>query len=148
MLYCKLICSTIVLFLQNLKMKISHPRFLNAGKRESLDMDFPACLEKNTDYEWSCIQANSNDMSQSVFIFPEVSSHFLPCASYYLYQIWINPFFVLWVLGYNYTRGNTIFMASLVSSCWNWKYFLVYNHILWDGRGIKHHEIPHSTHAS
>ncbi|XP_015900436.3 uncharacterized protein LOC107433641 isoform X1 [Ziziphus jujuba] len=56
---------------KNLKMKISHPRFLNAGKRESLDMDFPACLEKNTDYEWSCIQANSNDMSQSVFIFPE-----------------------------------------------------------------------------
>lgn len=61
-------------------MKISHPRFLNIGKQESLNMDFPSCLEKKTDSGWSCLQADSSNISESVFMFPEVSAQSVPCA--------------------------------------------------------------------
>ncbi|CAN6716853.1 unnamed protein product [Malus baccata var. baccata] len=55
---------------KNLKIKISHPRFLNLGKRESLNTEFPACLEK-TNSDQSAEHANPNDISQALFLFPE-----------------------------------------------------------------------------
>ncbi|XP_068308297.1 uncharacterized protein [Pyrus communis] len=55
---------------KNLKMKISHPRFLNLGKRESLNLEFPACLEKKSS-DQSAEHANLNDVSHALFLFPE-----------------------------------------------------------------------------
>ncbi|XP_068342385.1 uncharacterized protein [Pyrus communis] len=52
---------------KNLKIKISHPRFLNLGKRESLNTEFPACLEK-TNSDQSAEHANPNDISQALFL--------------------------------------------------------------------------------
>lgn len=54
-------------------MKINHPRFLNIGKRESLNIEFPACLEK-TNSDHSGVPANPTDVSHSMFLFPEVST--------------------------------------------------------------------------
>lgn len=67
------LCLYGLICLQNLKMKISHPRFLNIGKRESLNREFPACLEK-TNSDHSGVPANPTDVSHSMFLFPEVST--------------------------------------------------------------------------
>ncbi|XP_062112409.1 uncharacterized protein LOC133823584 isoform X2 [Humulus lupulus] len=56
---------------KNLKMKVSHPRFLNIGSQESLDVEFPACLEMKTNSGQSSIQPNPGNTSQPVFLFPE-----------------------------------------------------------------------------
>ncbi|PON63122.1 TRAPP II complex, Trs [Parasponia andersonii] len=55
---------------KNLKMKVSHPRFLNIGSRESLNVEFPACLEKKRS-EHNNVRHNPSNMSQPVFLFPE-----------------------------------------------------------------------------
>jgi hypothetical protein len=52
-------------------MKTSHPRFLNIGKQEDLDLEFPACLEKKTNVS---PPANPKIASHGVFLFPEVRS--------------------------------------------------------------------------
>lgn len=64
---------THLIFWQNLKMKISHPRFLNIGDQENLKTEFPSCLEKKTDSEQSGVRASSNNLSETVFLFPKVS---------------------------------------------------------------------------
>ncbi|XVE61381.1 hypothetical protein DITRI_Ditri06bG0034900 [Diplodiscus trichospermus] len=56
---------------KNLKMKISNPRFLNAGNQRELNVEFPACLEKKVNVEQSGGHANVNKMLQNVFHFPE-----------------------------------------------------------------------------
>lgn len=56
---------------QNLKMKISHPRFLKIGNHENLRAEFPSCLEKKTVSEQSGVHASSNNLSQTVFLFPK-----------------------------------------------------------------------------
>ncbi|XVF07518.1 hypothetical protein REPUB_Repub06bG0146000 [Reevesia pubescens] len=56
---------------KNLKMKISNPRFLNAGNQRELNVEFPACLEKKMTVEQSGGDANVNKMLQNVFHFPE-----------------------------------------------------------------------------
>ncbi|PSS15857.1 Trafficking protein particle complex subunit like [Actinidia chinensis var. chinensis] len=53
---------------KNMKMKISHPRFLIIGNQEVMDREFPACLEKKTN---SDAQAKTNYASDTVFQFPE-----------------------------------------------------------------------------
>ncbi|CAN1277707.1 Trafficking protein particle complex subunit 8 [Linum perenne] len=58
--------------IKNLKMKISHPRFLSIGNQEVLDVDFPACLEKRPDSEEGGAHANLKKVSQGVFLFPEL----------------------------------------------------------------------------
>lgn len=58
--------------MQNLKMKISHPRFLTVGNQE-LTMKFPDYLEKKMDVEQSSAHVSPNIASQNVFLFPEVS---------------------------------------------------------------------------
>lgn len=61
------------IFWQNLKMKISDPRFLNIGDQENLKTEFPSCLEKKKASEQSGVHASSNNLSQTVFLFPKVS---------------------------------------------------------------------------
>ncbi|KAG7958379.1 hypothetical protein I3843_10G018400 [Carya illinoinensis] len=56
---------------QNLKLKISHPRFLNIGSHGNLKTEFPSCLEKKMASERSVVHANSNNLSQTVFLFPK-----------------------------------------------------------------------------
>ncbi|CAK7342057.1 unnamed protein product [Dovyalis caffra] len=53
---------------KNLKMKTSHPRFLNIGNQEDLNVEFPACLEKKTNVT---AHANPKKISHGVFLFPE-----------------------------------------------------------------------------
>ncbi|KAK6942524.1 TRAPP III complex, Trs85, partial [Dillenia turbinata] len=57
--------------LKNLKMKISHPRFLYVGSREELDIRFPHCLEKTIDFEESSLKTEFNGPSKTIFTFPE-----------------------------------------------------------------------------
>lgn len=56
---------------KNLKMKISNPRFLNAGNQSYLNVEFPACLEKKLNVEQSGGHGNAKKMLQNVFHFPE-----------------------------------------------------------------------------
>ncbi|GLT94814.1 hypothetical protein SLE2022_125350 [Rubroshorea leprosula] len=56
---------------QNLKVKISHPRFLDVGNQDELNIEFPACLEKKINVEKVGVHAKTNNMSQDVFLFPE-----------------------------------------------------------------------------
>ncbi|CAL1370679.1 unnamed protein product [Linum trigynum] len=57
--------------IKNLKMKISHPRFLSIGNKEVPHVDFPACLEKRPDNKQSGTHANLKKPSEGVFLFPE-----------------------------------------------------------------------------
>ncbi|CAK9152962.1 unnamed protein product [Ilex paraguariensis] len=52
---------------KSIKMRINHPRFLNIGNPEVMNMEFPACLVKKE----NSIQSNTNKASDSVFVFPE-----------------------------------------------------------------------------
>ncbi|KAK6944126.1 LOW QUALITY PROTEIN: TRAPP III complex, Trs85, partial [Dillenia turbinata] len=57
--------------LKNLKMKISHPRFLSVGSREDLDISFPRCLEKTINFEESSLKTEFDGRSKTIFMFPE-----------------------------------------------------------------------------
>ncbi|CAL1372237.1 unnamed protein product [Linum trigynum] len=57
--------------IKNLKMKISHPRFLSIGNKEVPHVDFRACLEKQSDNKQGGTRANLKKASQGVFLFPE-----------------------------------------------------------------------------
>ncbi|KAL6988129.1 hypothetical protein U1Q18_013876 [Sarracenia purpurea var. burkii] len=56
---------------KNLKMKISHPRFLIIGSQEVMDLEFPACLQKKKISTRSDAQPKTNYTSDAVFLFPE-----------------------------------------------------------------------------
>ncbi|KAL4591859.1 hypothetical protein LXL04_004833 [Taraxacum kok-saghyz] len=56
---------------KNLKMKISHPRFLNIGNPETVNVDFPACLEKQKTSSNKDKDIDTTKKSESVFHFPE-----------------------------------------------------------------------------
>lgn len=56
---------------KNLKMKISHPRFMKIGSQESLNVEFPSCLEKKINSDQSRLQAEPDKVSHTVFPFPE-----------------------------------------------------------------------------
>ncbi|MCH85109.1 trafficking protein particle complex subunit 8-like, partial [Trifolium medium] len=47
----------------NLKMKISHPRFLIVGNQENVKLEFPGCLTKKSDSVQSGAHANPNMMA-------------------------------------------------------------------------------------
>ncbi|XP_057951278.1 uncharacterized protein LOC131146026 isoform X2 [Malania oleifera] len=72
---------------KNMKMKISHPRFLSIGNQEILNMDFPSCLEKKAKSEQSHAQA-FNEVSQSVFLFPE--DVLIQGEAPFLWPIWLR----------------------------------------------------------
>ncbi|KAK7396773.1 hypothetical protein VNO78_17931 [Psophocarpus tetragonolobus] len=73
---------------KNLKMKISHPRFLIIGKEGKLKSDFPACLRKKTDSVQSDVYANLNIMSDTVFLFPEGTS--VQGETPFLWPLWFR----------------------------------------------------------
>lgn len=56
---------------KNLKMKISHPRFLNIGNPEVLDVSFPACLEKKKSSSPKDADLDITKQSETVFHFPK-----------------------------------------------------------------------------
>ncbi|XP_022024957.1 trafficking protein particle complex subunit 8 isoform X1 [Helianthus annuus] len=56
---------------KNLKMKISHPRFLNIGNPEVLDVNFPSCLEKKQSYAHKDADLDVTKQSETVFHFPK-----------------------------------------------------------------------------
>ncbi|CAJ1882515.1 unnamed protein product [Sphenostylis stenocarpa] len=73
---------------KNLKMKISHPRFVIIGKQEYMNSDFPGCLRKKTDSLQSDKDANSNIMSDTVFLFPEGTS--VQGETPFLWPLWFR----------------------------------------------------------
>ncbi|KAL7096493.1 hypothetical protein ACP275_10G083100 [Erythranthe tilingii] len=56
---------------KNLKMRISHPRFLNVAAQEVKNSEFPSCLEKQASSSQSCSQVDDAKATNSVFVFPE-----------------------------------------------------------------------------
>ncbi|KAK1435003.1 hypothetical protein QVD17_00758 [Tagetes erecta] len=56
---------------KNLKMKISHPRFLNIGNPEVLDVNFPSCLEKKESCAHKDADLDAIKQSDTVFHFPK-----------------------------------------------------------------------------
>lgn len=59
---------------QNIKMKISHPRYLIPGNMEDLEMDFPECLEKQKSSRSKETPANVMlKFKNLLFSFPDVS---------------------------------------------------------------------------
>nr|GEV78526.1 trafficking protein particle complex subunit 8 isoform X1 [Tanacetum cinerariifolium] len=56
---------------KNLKMKISHLRYLNIGNPEVLDVNFPACLEKKSSSVHKERDLDTTKLSETVFHFPE-----------------------------------------------------------------------------
>lgn len=73
-------------FWQNLKMKISHPRFLSIGNQESMKSELPACLMKTVDSVSNGLNANPFNRSDTVFMFPEVS---VECFSFKFCNIFL-----------------------------------------------------------
>lgn len=57
--------------LKNLKIKISHSRFLNFCDREVLEMEFPACLERRENSARGQIPEKTNKRPEKFFSFPE-----------------------------------------------------------------------------
>lgn len=132
-----------LLFWQNLKMKISHPRFLIIGNQENMKLEFPACLTKKTDSVQSDAHANPNIMSDTVFSFPEVSVESSWCKLCITTLIsadilnWSHE--LKFVSGHFCSRWNTLLVASLVQGCCSRWYFSIHERILWDWRYIKCH---------
>ena len=82
-----ILCLSHFIFWQNLKMKVSHPRFLNIGNQKNLNSEFPACLERKTSSDPSCVGDSSSSLSQNVFLFPEVGDecfHFALSLAIYI----------------------------------------------------------------
>ncbi|XP_028777528.1 trafficking protein particle complex subunit 8 isoform X2 [Neltuma alba] len=76
---------------KNLKMKISHPRFLNIGNQESMKSELPACLIKKVDSIPSGANANPFNMSDTVFMFPEGTS--VQGATPFAWPLWFRAAF-------------------------------------------------------
>lgn len=72
---------------KNVKLKISHPRFLTVAKRETLDMEFPACLEKRSS-DRSDMQGDSNKVSHNGFLFPEGT--LIQGETPFLWPLWLR----------------------------------------------------------
>ncbi|KAL1338323.1 hypothetical protein HN51_032996 [Arachis hypogaea] len=76
---------------KNLKMKISHPRFLTIGNPEHIKSEFPACLTKKIDSVNNDAQANPGIMSDTVFMFPEDTS--IQGENPFLWPLWFRAAF-------------------------------------------------------
>ncbi|MED6136368.1 hypothetical protein PIB30_055534 [Stylosanthes scabra] len=76
---------------KNLKMKISHPRFLTIGNPEHINSDFPACLTKKVDSVSDDAQANPGIMPDTVFMFPEDTS--IQGENPFLWPLWFRAAF-------------------------------------------------------
>lgn len=56
---------------KNLKMKISHPRFLNIAAQEVMNSEFPTFLKKQANSSRSFMQSDAFKTANTVFMFPE-----------------------------------------------------------------------------
>uniref|UniRef100_A0A5B6ZRC8 Putative trafficking protein particle complex subunit 8 n=1 Tax=Davidia involucrata TaxID=16924 RepID=A0A5B6ZRC8_DAVIN len=73
---------------RNIKMKISHPRFLNIGNQEVMTMEFPACLEKKANSLQSDAHASISKVSDTVFLLSEDT--FIHGGTPFLWPIWLR----------------------------------------------------------
>ncbi|KAK7244790.1 hypothetical protein RIF29_39616 [Crotalaria pallida] len=73
---------------KNLKMKISHPRFLIIGNQEDINSEFPACLTKKTGSVQNDAHANHSTLSDTVFLFPEGTS--VQGETPFLWPLWFR----------------------------------------------------------
>ncbi|PHT99018.1 hypothetical protein BC332_32011 [Capsicum chinense] len=55
---------------KKLKMKVSPPRFLQIGRKEDLEAQFPACLERKSSRQ-SSLRSKTDIVSDDIFLFPE-----------------------------------------------------------------------------
>lgn len=120
---------------QNLKMKISRPRFLSIGNREDLNLEIPDCLEKKMNFERNDVPADSKKVTHGVFLFPEVCVEVHVLLSFGKYQQFnILGAFMFYICvgfsGHPNKPGKTFIMASMASSCCSWNHFLIYSYIL------------------
>lgn len=67
---------------QNLKMRISHPRFLNIAAQEVMDSEFPTYMKNQAKSSRSCTQSDAFKTVETVFQFPEVDALCL-CVTLY-----------------------------------------------------------------
>ncbi|GFQ01431.1 trafficking protein particle complex subunit 8 [Phtheirospermum japonicum] len=58
----------------NLKMRMSHPRFLKIAAQEIMNSEFPSCLRKQESSSQSCMQVGATEAADSVFVFPETAA--------------------------------------------------------------------------
>ncbi|KAA8518448.1 hypothetical protein F0562_015922 [Nyssa sinensis] len=73
---------------RNIKMKISHPRFLNIGNEEVMDMGIPACLEKKAKFVQSDAHTRINKVSDTVFLYSEDT--LIHGGTPFLWPIWLR----------------------------------------------------------
>ncbi|KAI3473381.1 hypothetical protein Pfo_030671 [Paulownia fortunei] len=59
---------------KNMKMRISHPRFLNIAAHEVMNSEFPQCLRKQANSSHSCTQVDAAKAANSIFVFPETTA--------------------------------------------------------------------------
>ncbi|KAG8376802.1 hypothetical protein BUALT_Bualt09G0101800 [Buddleja alternifolia] len=59
---------------KNLKMRVSHPRFLNLADQEVMDSEFPTCLRKQANSSKSCTEVDVARAANSIFMFPETTT--------------------------------------------------------------------------
>lgn len=76
------------LSVKNLKMKISHPRFLNIGNQRNLNMDYPACFEKKTNGVEQSFPEQTSNVLQNVFLFPEETV--VQGDTSFLWPLWLH----------------------------------------------------------
>ncbi|KAF7851940.1 hypothetical protein BT93_L1651 [Corymbia citriodora subsp. variegata] len=76
------------LSVKNLKMKISHPRFLNIGNQRNWNMDYPACLEKKTNGVEQTLLEQTSNLLQKVFLFPEET--IVQGDTSFLWPLWLH----------------------------------------------------------
>ncbi|XP_074349440.1 uncharacterized protein LOC141689154 isoform X2 [Apium graveolens] len=85
---------------KNMKMKISHPRFLSVGNPEILSMEFPTCLEKKASFAKHDKDVKSKAPGK-LFLFPENTE--IHCENPLLWPLW------LWAA----TPGKFSFLMSI-----------------------------------
>ncbi|KAL3628138.1 hypothetical protein CASFOL_027184 [Castilleja foliolosa] len=59
---------------KNLKMRMSHPRFLKIAAEDVMNSEFPSCLRKLENSSECCIQVGATEAADGVFVFPEAAS--------------------------------------------------------------------------
>ena len=60
--------------MQNVKMNISHPRFIIPGDSSDLDLEFPQCLRKHVQSDSNAVssEGTKGNSKGSLFAFPQV----------------------------------------------------------------------------
>ncbi|XP_058085040.1 uncharacterized protein LOC131232663 [Magnolia sinica] len=75
---------------KNLKVKISHPRFLMPGSQKDMDMEFPACLENQPSHDQNNVHTNVMEKKSigSLFSFPKDLA--IQGGSTLLWPLWMH----------------------------------------------------------